>query len=202
MQDSALDFITFIIVLGIVVAISFNLVIPIVKDSQQLIHQEQYDKTIQKAQGDIADTNVDGTYSIEEIVLQVMGQSYFMPYPRVIDLGGTRLIIEADQGFSPITKGIGMQAYEAVETWANDYRAKGIASVNNKLLTYGLEAVDYSLPAVKDMRFKLQFDYGDTEDETDDSYALHISINCRDLGTGVEEQVLFKCLPSGNIVKR
>ena len=53
MHDSALDFITFIIVLGIVVAISFNLVIPIVKDSQQLVHQEQYDKTIQKAQGDI-----------------------------------------------------------------------------------------------------------------------------------------------------
>ena len=202
MHDSALDFIIFIIVLGIVVSISFNLVIPIVKESQELKYSEQYDKTIQIIQGDKAEEQTDGNYSIEEIVLQVMGQSYFMPYPRVVDLAGEKIDIQADKGFSPVAKTVGMQAYVGIETWANEYKANGADNIDNKLLDYGLELTDGVLPDVKDMRFRLQFDYGELEEDTDDTYALYISINVRDLGSRIEEQQLFKCLTGGNIVKR
>lgn len=208
MHDSALDFVTFIIVLGIVVAISLNLVIPIVKDSQQLVYQEQYDKTIEKIQGDMAEPQTDGSYSIEETVLQIMGQSYFMPEPRIISIAGTEIEVRENVGFTPLSKPIGNNAYLAIENWAKafveEFGDNDLTKFNNKIFNKGLKAE--SLPGIKDMRFRIKFDYGDLDEtsggkpaDTDDTYALYVIIDCIDLDTGIVEPQEFKCLSGGDI---
>lgn len=200
MHDSAFDFIIFIVVMGIVVSMGFNLVVPLVKVSSELIYEQNQDKTIQRVQGERVEELVDGHSSIEEIVLQVMGQSYYMPSPRVVEIAGYKIEIEAEQGFSPVAKGVGMRAYRETETWANEFRARGLAALNNRLLNYGLVYVEGAVPRVEDMRFRLHFDYGELESTSDDTYSLHIVLKCRDLGTNTVREYFFKCLPGGHIV--
>ena len=212
MHDSALDFIIFIIIFVVASVFSVNAIIPLTKESKELVYDEQYDKTVQKLQGEKVEIIGDGSMSIEEITLQIMGQSYFMPAPRKIRIGTDEYDIVVDKGFTPTSKSFGTPVYQNIENWANSFRTKDIVAINNYLNDYNLELADNVLPLVKDMRFLLLYDNGPDEGKEDpdnpgriirdDSFVLTVRLTCRDLTTLALTDKFLNCTDGGFISAR
>lgn len=206
MQEPALDFIIFVVILGLVVTLSFGLIIPLVNESNNLVYSVKYDKTVEKAQGELINSDNDDCLTLEEIVLQVMGQSYFMPEPRKINLAvanaGDEIKILAAEGFSPDSKAIAIRAHKQITNWANSFASKGKCNLDSRLAMYGKQFTGGSIPSKADMRFKLQFDYNEPEKTSDDNYSLYIMLECKDIETGVITKETFKCMPDGSIRRR
>ena len=185
MHDSALDLLVMVLVLGLVVAIGFNTTIPIVNASKQLYYKEDFDKTVNKLEGDKAALVYDGCMTSDEIILATMGQTYFMPEPGYLEVGGEEIMVSNNMAFSPNSLDIGNQTKLAISTWFTQFRAAP--------LTLGeLEAPPI---AIADARFKIMFDMNDADDKDDDTYSVFILLTR--LSTGKKE--LFKCDASGKL---
>lgn len=188
MQDSALDFMVFIIVLGVVVSIGFNLMVPMLKDSRNLYYQENYDKTVGELRGDRAALDYDRCMSRDEIILTVMGQTYFMPKPGTIDIGGVKIEVANNIAFSPRSMDIGVEARDAIDRWFSRFKS---SSAFHKFK---------SPPSnVRNARFKLMFSMNNPNNKYDDTYSLYILL--RKNGADAEEE-LFKCELNGTLKDR
>lgn len=97
MKDEPLDIIPMIVLLGLVVAISMSLIIPMYRDAQMLKYDVLYDKSVTSIEGGSEDIiNIKDGFTAAEVSLMVGGQSYFMPHPRIVDVCGTKLEIQPD----------------------------------------------------------------------------------------------------------
>lgn len=194
MVDGILDFLVMILVLGIVTGTSLNLTIPIVNETSQIRYDEIYDKTAQSIGGEQANEyNGDGCMSYDEIILTIMGQSYFMPKPRMIDVCGEVLAIKAEQPeevdltdtpsfdikdaveFTPNSADIGNWVRNKLDSWYNASELKGIP--------------------INDLRFCVQYDLGDTEQKSDDMYAVFVLYQKE----FESEPTLHRCLANGKM---
>lgn len=195
MLDGILDFLVMVLVLGIVTGTSLNMTIPIVNETKQIRYDEIYDKTATSIGGEQANEyDGDGCMSYDEIILTVMSQSYFMPKPRLIDICGEVLAIKAEQPdevdpgetpsfdisstieFTPDSADIGNWVRNKIDDWYKASELRGVVPVD-------------------DLRFCLQYDLGETEQKSDDMYALFILHQ-----TGYEnEPSLHRCLANGKL---
>lgn len=203
-ENPALDIMLFIILLAVTTSLAFNLIIPIVKDSQELKYSEKYDKTVDKAQGyGSLEDATDGYMSIEEIVLQMMGQSYFMPKPRTINIAGADFEVTANRGFTPESKPIGHEAYTLVNNWAKQFIGQNFSNMRYDIESaYGYTILEQ--PSVKDMRFIIQLDLteitsNDPEEIAKEPYRLFIKIRSQDRETDEILDILYRCDSGGKL---
>ena len=196
MVDGILDFLVMILVLGLVVGASLYMTLPLVDETKQMVYEEIYDKTADMVKGEQANEYEDDGYmSYDEIILTVMGQSYFMPKPRAIDICGQVLAIKAEQPvekdptvppsfdfddaieFTPNSSDIGNFVRNTINSWyqLSDAKKLGIS--------------------IKDLRFSLEYTVGDTEQESDNMYALFVLYQTDD----EDQPSLHKCLSDGKI---
>ena len=168
MKDEPIDFLPLILLLGVIISISFNFIMPLYKSSRELVYQEVYDKTVSKANGVIEYTKStqDAPYwSFQEAVLTIAGQGYFMPSPRVLKIGNKAFKIQEDDNaaaysgpttdFTPDTRGALSQVHSAMVTVGN--------AINSVSLTSG--------KAFK-LRYSMRFSTGTVEGRSDDCYTL------------------------------
>lgn len=173
MKDEALDFLPMILLLGLVVSISFRLIMPIYRESQELVYKEQYDKTLQMVVGEqhYSNNSTDPSLTYEEAILEIGSQSYFMPAPRVIDVGGKVFAIQpkATDIADPDS------AYEATAT--EDYipgNRASLSMVKNAMYNWcNAYTARYSKDGFK-LKFSVRFTTGDVEGASDDCYSLFI----------------------------
>ena len=182
MYRPALGFMVFILVLGIVVPISLNTIMPLTKKTKEMYYTETYDKTVKKLEGDIADTDYDGAMSIEEVILTVMGQTYFLPKPGYLDVCGTRIDIVDNISFSTNSDSVAMQANTAITNWYSKFNAP----------------TGYTKPPRNKARFRFEFSMNEASNKDDDSYSLYIELD-RDDGTGKR---MFRCDANGAVTRK
>ena len=72
--------------------------IPLYRDASMLKYDVNYDKTVSAIDGEMYYNNseVSEGFDYHEMVLLLGRQTYFMPMPRAIDIGGTVLAIKPD----------------------------------------------------------------------------------------------------------
>lgn len=185
MHDSALDFLVFILVLGLVVALGFNFTIPVVKQAKEMSYVETYDKTADNLKGLNITNDYDGCLSSDEIVLMAMSQTYFMPKPGFMEINGQAIKVSDSMAFSPNSLSIGSQVDTEIKNWFNRYKS---SSTINKL--------DNPPKQLKNARFKITYSMNDPDDIEDDSYSLFILLTRNDEGARAE---LFKCEKDGKL---
>lgn len=195
MVDGILDFLAMVLLLGIVTYTSMGLTVPIIKEAQQLRYDEMYDKAATHLAGEQANEYTgDGCMSYDEIILTVMNQSFFMPKPRLIDICGETLSIQAEQPeekdptappifdtdgtveFIPDSVDIGNWVRNKIDYWYKASEFYGKLDANN-------------------LRFCIEYTLGGTEQESDNMYALFILHQAE----GEEEPTLHRCLADGKI---
>lgn len=193
MKDEALDFIPMIVLLGLVISICFGLILPIYRESRELIYTESYDKVLGKVQGESRYRSGDNTInhlSYEEAILTLGGQSYFMPNPRIIDIGGKVYQVQA----SAISMADPGTKYDGP---TNEYipgNRNTLKSIKDTLNNWCTEFSNkYGQNGFK-LHFTIRFTAGVNEGESDDCYALYV--------IGLDEyrqEVYLKCLNNGYI---
>lgn len=183
MNDLALDFLVFVLVLGISIGIGMNLVVPVLKDSKELYYSEIYDKTVDKLEGDKTINTDDGCSSINEIVLEVMGQTYYMPDPGRLNIAGTEISVSNNIAFSPNSANIGTDTKVATTDWYNQFQSNTASKFIGKPASIELA------------RFRVAFDMNNADITTDDTYALFIRLK-KDSSSGYE---LYKCISGGRV---
>lgn len=172
MRDEPLDFLPMIFLLGVVVSICFGLIMPIYKDSRELVYNEVYDKTLARAEGEkYYDDIGEPFWTFQEAVLTLADQEYFMPSPRVIKIGNKAYKIQdesslSDEAYSgptdtylPDTRGTLEAIFEQMRTTCNN-----INSVNGSI--NGLSGKAYKL------KYTTRLTTGTVEGKTDDCYIL------------------------------
>lgn len=196
MVDGILDLLIMILILGTVVSASLGMTLPLVDETKQMVYEEIYDKTADIIDGDQSNEyNGDGCMSYDEVILTVMGQSYFMPKPRVIDICGQVLAIEAEQPeekdpgtppsfdiedaieFTPNSTQVGVTVRNLIDSWYQKSEAK------NRGIS------------IKELRFSIEYTLGETEQESDNMYALFILYQA----DGDAEPQLHRCIENGKI---
>lgn len=193
MKDEPLDIIPMIILLGIVVAISMNIMIPLYRGARELRYSERYDKAMTPIEGEMYNnsTEVGEGYNFTEMVLLLAKQTYFMPQPRVMDIGGSVVEIqpEAESMQNP------NESYTEKPT--EDYIPDSTGTAERvRQLLYNW-CVSYTAKSGKDgfkLKFNMVFTVGDREGGSDDCYMLCVAARQEDGKT-----VYLKCLPNGEI---
>lgn len=193
MKDEAFDIIPLIVLLGILVSLSMGIMIPLYRDSQTLKYDVKYDKTVTASDGYLYDntSEVEIGYSYEEIILMLGKQSYMMPSPRRIDVCGSMMGIEADtaDGADPTT-GVAadLDVFYVPDDMATILRIKQIMQdwCTKYTQIYGENGFN--------LQFEVRFTTGDTEDESDDCYAVFILAK-----NNLNEIIRLKCLENGYI---
>lgn len=173
MKDEALDFLPMILLLGLVVSISFRLIMPIYRESQELVYTERYDKTLQKIEGEqyYSNNSTDPNLTYEEAILEIGSQSYFMPAPRVIDVGGKVFAIQPNSTSIANPE----EAYTATAT--DEYipgNRASLAMIKDAMYKW---CTDYTARYGKDgfkLKFAVRFTTSNIEGESDDCYSLYI----------------------------
>lgn len=193
MKDEALDFLPMILLLGLVVSISFNLIMPIYKTSVELQYSESYDKTFAKVEGEQHkyDNSVLNGLTYEEMVLHLAAQTYFMPNPRVLDVGGEVFAIQP----GAVTVTDPNAAYTATPT--DEYVPNNRATLENVRVALNDWCTRYTTRYGKDghnLVFAIRFTTGTIEGPTDDCYALYVKVV-----DGVGNEYWSKCLANGYI---
>ena len=197
MLDGVLDFLVMMLVLGVVTGTSMNLTIPIVEEVNQLAYDEIYDKTAEKIQGDNYVYKGDGCMGYEELILTIMNQTYFMPKPRMMDVCGEVLAVKPDQpDDSAVTGESGVppafNGDDALEFVENDINVGNWA--RNQIHNWYV-ASDFTHIPITELRFDMRFDLGETEQYSDDMYAVFILHQ----GPNDKEPTLHRCLAGGRI---
>lgn len=165
MEENALDFLLFIVTAAVVTALGVMIVIPNSKNIAELKYKEYSDKTAVYTleTGEEMIDNEKSYYTIDEVVLIVMGQSYFMPEPKKIDIAGNILVIKESDGFVPNSVGIGNAVFNSANEWFTRFKN----SVDSD--KYG------NIPDnITDCKFSIQYSYNDSKDLQDDTYSLFI----------------------------
>ena len=172
MKDEPIDIIPFIALLAVVVSLAINIVLPDYRKSFLLRYDEIADKTVSIMEGTnyyVENLGYSGnTYS--ETILYLDNQNYFMPEPRLIDIGGTILSIEdvpvelepgdidlrvGSESYVPDNSGTAYLCKEALYNWCNQFTAR-----------HGQDG--------KYLRFAFRYTPGETESLGDDRYALYV----------------------------
>lgn len=201
MRDEALDLVTMVLALAVTVGICLNLVTPLVKKAQEVSTEQIYNKTTQVKESTqdnaylpytlstSATTDKDefnGAFTYQEIILMLCNQNYFMPNPRVLDIGGKTFNIQsgevgvadpttggtvaADSEYTPKSSGTYSEIKQAVDTWCALYGSR-------------------------DYYFKMILNVGDEEGTSDDVFALHV------LGYKIDDPTnkpyYFRCTEGG-----
>lgn len=199
MRDEPLDLIPLTVLLGIVVAISMGIMIPMYREAQQLKYDVTYDKVVTSVEGQMDNNEVTEGYSYTEMVLLISKQTYFMPQPRVIDIGGQVLAIQpevtdaikpgefvesgyegATTNFIPENTTSAALAKSYINTWCTKYNA----------MHSGENSYDFA--------FDLRFTTGTVEGESDDCYTLYVLAK-----TNPEnETIRLRCLANGQLEEK
>ena len=144
----------------------------------------------------------DGTYDYQEIILMLSNQNYFIPLPRVLDVGGTTFEVQSgelgvadpdgnnttqstDAKYSPKSPGTCNEIKKALDEWCD--RASVTMGLTERQL--------------KSCHFRIMYDCGDIEDsqaedlgeEPDDCFALYVL--ALDKATG--DKKYFRCIENG-----
>lgn len=128
--DDILDFLAFIILLGVAIAISFNVIIPEFKESQ-IIPAVFVDKSAPERKGYDFSEPFDGTYSKMEVVLfsQVQDNEIPLPTPKRYFVGGTvggsgATRVDVPSDYRADLQSLGVITYNAIRGESNSYRYK------------------------------------------------------------------------------
>lgn len=184
MHDSGLDFLEFIILLGVVLAITFNTVIPIMKESNDLYYSETYDKTASKLNGLSAEDAYDGAMTVEEVTLAVIGQNYFMPNPGKLNICGLDIEVSNNIAFSPNSLDLGNKTRVSIQNWYNKFKTNG----------YSIDFEDVPMD-IGSARFMIMFDMNSGDTNSDDTYSLYIKLTPR----GEKYSKIYKCDTNGKL---
>lgn len=184
MHDSALDFLTFVLVLSVVTILSFNITLPVVKESRELYYSEIQDKTIGRTDGELVRTDEEEYMTKNEVMLQMIGQNQFMPAPGKIIICGEEVQVTNNLAFSPNSAGLGATVSSLIDNWFTQFYN---SSLKNKF-----EGVP-SNP--NEAKFKLMFDMNNPDIKDDDTYSLYIKLK----PIGKQEQI-YKCTSGGKLV--
>ena len=194
MKDEALDFLPMLLLLGLTIFISFGLILPIYYTSRTMAYESTSDKTLKYMQGEqhIQNNNFDVDYNYPELIVALGSQTYFMPHPRVLDICGTVLEIEADSTtiVQPNEK------YTATVT--ADYIPGNLSTMQEiKNIVYNWCAAasgKYSGFDPFKLHFAIRFTTGSAEGASDDCYAVFV-VALNDDGT----KEYYRC-KSGGII--
>lgn len=186
MVESGLNLIMLIITLGIVVAISFNLIIPVVNETDQFKYKQIYDKTADKIYGEkVLSSEDDEYYTASEIVLMIMGQNYFMPEPGKIEIAGEEIGVSNNVSFSPKSKLIGDKAKDAIISWYSSFRS-----------SYDFRLYKDSPTSLSNAKFKIMYCFNDGNNTQDDTYSLYIRLTKEGEDT---QPKYYRCLSGGRL---
>lgn len=92
--DDALDLLAFLALLGLCVAVSFGLVLPVYYDTVNIEDQSIVDKTSPREEGYVNASEYDGTMSKLEVVLTSQVQESSIPAPRVYKIHDMEIPID------------------------------------------------------------------------------------------------------------
>lgn len=192
MKDEATDVIPFILLLGVVLSLCMNIILPMYKESKILKYDEIYDKTLTKVEGEQYEYNNSyfPGFSYSEIILVASSQTYFMPTPRVVRLGDSIFAIQAkvvqvnqpnaptipnSQNYIPDNLDTANIIKNAIYKWCLDYSTR-----------YGSDGFK--------LRFQLRFTPAETESTDDDCYSLYVIGN-----TDANDLIYLRCLSDGEV---
>lgn len=186
MEEPALDFLVFIILLAVVSSLALVLIVPITKESNELAYSEQYDKSASKVYGEIVDEDTDTKLSITDIVLTAMCQTCFLGEPGVLDICGRKIEIDNNIAYDRYAKSTGDTVYTVINQWFEAF--KETDTYKNKL--------NAPPSNIADARFNILYYAGDTKTTADDTYALYIYVY---LKSSPDKESICICLADGLI---
>lgn len=215
MVEGALDFVIMVFVVAACLSVCMGLMVPMVKESKQLVYDEVYNKSVDRLDGDRVLTNPEVCVPAGKISLCGMGQKSFMPEPRkisiprgknrpvdmpvdIIDVGDTGATGDDEGGYAARRKDIGERIYRDIEEWFGDFTSG--PSYSN--LVNPPESLQTSSKIVNGEEinttalFTFMYDTNRTEDKADDSFALYIKVT---ENKPFAEPQLYKCLPGGKL---
>jgi len=187
MVDGLLDFLVFVLVLGVVITVGLGLIIPVAADIHHENTIQMYDKTIGGRVDvvSVPDQPIDYK-TLEELVLTIMSQGQFIPEPGIIDVCGITVSVSNNILFSPLSIATGNTARTSVTNWYTQFRSSP---------TFTL----FSNPpsTIAGVRFKLKFSMNNPTDKNDDTFAVFILLTRNVIGA---EPELFRCISGGRLV--
>lgn len=205
MVEGALDLLIMIFVLAACLSVCMGLMVPIVKDSKQLVYDEIYNKSVDKLAGDRILPSSEFCVPASKITLCSMGQKSFMPEPRQISIAGTYIDVgdtgapgAVDDGYAARRVEIGNKVYGYIATWFTSFKASDsydkILNPPTSLETSSItvDGKEINTTAL----FTFMYDDNNTEDESDDSYALFIKLTENKPFAAPQ---LYKCLSGGRL---
>lgn len=194
MKDEPLDIIPFILLLGIVIAISMNIMIPLYRDASMLKYDVNYDKTVSAIEGEMYYNNseVSEGFDYHEMVLLLGRQTYFMPMPRAIDIGGTVVAIQPDTT-DVVKPGEGYTEPDA-EMYIPD-NSNTSALVRQKLYDWCTAFTAKTGKNGFDLLFDIKFTTNEKEEASDDCYTVCVVAKDSEYGNLLK----LRCLPGGNL---
>lgn len=202
MDNSAVDFIVLIVLLGVIIAVCINLSVPMLKESKELMYQENYDKTVTALKSERFEDGYDGCMSVQEVVICILSQNFFMPNPRIIDIAGQQIKVFNTAGYSPYALDVGNEAYTQIQNWFNQFSLRSEPDI-----------VLVDKPTnINEARFIIQYDMNDPDktcihkttecpnngDESDDTYSLYI--RCKsNTAPDYAPYKIYKLMPNGRL---
>lgn len=194
MRDEPLDLIPLVVLLGIVVSISMGIMIPMYREAQQLKYEVSYDKVVTAVEGQTDDNEIADGYSYTEMVLLISKQTYFMPQPRVIDIGGSVMAIQPEVT-DVVNPGESYDYTGATTAFTPENVAT--ASLVKSYLSNWCKAYSTKYPGTDGYKlcFDLRYTTGDEDGPQDDCYALYVLAKDKKSG----DIFRLKCLANGLI---
>lgn len=205
MVEGALDFVIMVFVVAACLSVCMGLMVPMVKESKQLVYDEIYNKSVDRLDGDRVLTNPEVCVPAGKISLCGMGQKSFMPEPRkigiageMIDVGDTGATGDDEGGYAARRVDIGNRIYKGIDEWFDTF----ISGPSYSNLVNPPESLQTSSKIVNGEEinttalFTFMYDTNRTEDKADDSFALYIKVT---ENKPFAEPQLYKCLPGGRL---
>lgn len=148
--EDALDFIAFIIVLGVSLAVAFGVVIPIVNEKEDLSSNTLIDKSSPLIKGTELESSYDGTLSKLEVILMTQVQDSDIPKPQ-------RFVVKNPANNSVLDVNIGALG----ATYRSGYNLNKYGTETKNLLSSDNSAT---------FKYKVGYHYGATK--KDDFYVI------------------------------
>lgn len=196
-RDEAWDIILMVLVLGIVIPITLGLILPMMAETKELVYDEIMSKSAVGMQGEQFRTHdtFDGGYTYEQAIALLSKQSYFMPEPRILNIGGQYLSVAADT-VNPNIPASAEQPGSKYEDDATLYVPNNLNTmivVQKYLSTWCQQySARYGENGYK-LKFICQYDVAEDEGEADDRYSVFV------LGYADGKPQRFLCEPNGII---
>lgn len=149
--DDALDFLAFIFLAGICLAVAFGVILPVFYETEDISSNVIEDKSAPTSEGFAVDT-YDGTMSKLEVILLTQVQDFGLPEPK-------RYVVEPDNNVTTI-EGLDIPINSLYQT---DIRTWGIGTFGALNPTDGTNTGKYTV----------KFNYGATDAIADDFYYVN-----------------------------